>query len=74
MIDPDDSAPPILAHKHYRSPSAFTPESLLREARRQKGAPAANQMGRIEGDFEKGEADGSAAALAIIVRAARRLL
>ncbi len=33
--------PPILAHKHYRSPSAFTPESLLREARRQKGASAA---------------------------------
>jgi uridine phosphorylase len=33
--------PPILAHKHYRSPSAFTPESLLREARRQKGASVA---------------------------------
>jgi len=33
--------PPILTHKHYRSPSAFTPESLLREARRQKGASAA---------------------------------
>ncbi len=28
--------PPILAHKHYDAPSAFTPESLLREARRQK--------------------------------------
>jgi uridine phosphorylase len=28
--------PPILAQKHYSSPSAFTPESLLREARRQK--------------------------------------
>ena len=27
---------PILAHKHYDSPSVFTPESLLREARRQK--------------------------------------
>ncbi len=27
---------PILADKHYGSPSAFTPESLLREARRQK--------------------------------------
>jgi uridine phosphorylase len=35
----DNKHPPILAHKHYRSPSAFTPESLLREARRQKGAP-----------------------------------
>lgn len=33
--------PPILAHKYYRSPSAFTPESLLREARRQKGTSAA---------------------------------
>lgn len=40
MIDRKD-LPPILAHKHYRSPSAFTPESLLREARRQKGASAA---------------------------------
>ena len=29
---------PILADKHYGSPSAFTPESLLREARRQKQA------------------------------------
>ena len=28
--------PPILAQKHYATPSAFTPESLLREARRQK--------------------------------------
>lgn len=33
--------PPILSHKHYRSSSAFTPESLLRESRRQKGVPAA---------------------------------
>lgn len=30
--------PPILRHKHHDAPSAFTPESLLREARRQKGA------------------------------------
>jgi len=37
----DDLIPPILAHKHYSSASAFTPESLLREARRQKGAPIA---------------------------------
>jgi uridine phosphorylase len=28
--------PPILALKHYNTSSAFTPESLLREARRQK--------------------------------------
>lgn len=32
----DDDPPPILAGKHYRAPSAFTPENLLREARRQK--------------------------------------
>lgn len=28
--------PPILADKHYDAPSAFAPENLLREARRQK--------------------------------------
>lgn len=35
-----DSAeiPPILRNKHCHEPSAFTPESLLREARRQKQA------------------------------------
>jgi uridine phosphorylase len=33
--------PPILAHKDFNSESAFTPESLLREARRQKGAAIA---------------------------------
>jgi uridine phosphorylase len=32
----DGGIPPILAQKHYRHPSAFTPENLLREARRQK--------------------------------------
>ncbi len=31
------SPPPIIAEKHYRRPSAFVPENLLREARRQKG-------------------------------------
>ena len=30
-------APPILANKHYDEASAFVPENLLREARRQKG-------------------------------------
>jgi uridine phosphorylase len=34
-----DERPPILDNKHYRAPSAFTPENLLREARRQKSAP-----------------------------------
>jgi uridine phosphorylase len=38
MLMTDDELPPILAGKHYDSPSAFTPESLLREARRQKSA------------------------------------
>jgi uridine phosphorylase len=33
-------------------------------------AHVTNQMGRIEGDFEKGEADGTVDALAVIVRAA----
>jgi uridine phosphorylase len=31
--------PPILRNKHYDAASAFTPESLLREARRQKDVP-----------------------------------
>ena len=32
--------PPLLRDKNHDAPSAFTPESLLREARRQKGAEA----------------------------------
>lgn len=36
-------------------------------------AHVTNQMGRIEGDFEKGHADGTTDALALIARAARRL-
>jgi len=36
-------------------------------------AHVTNQMGTIEGDFEKGEADGTADALAVIARVARRL-
>jgi len=36
MSSDNAKAPPILSHKHYKSESAFTPESLLREARRQK--------------------------------------
>jgi len=31
-----EETPPILAHKHYNAESAFKPENLLREARRQK--------------------------------------
>jgi uridine phosphorylase len=31
-----EETPPILSHKHYDAASAFRPESLLREARRQK--------------------------------------
>lgn len=33
------AVPPILRSKHYGTESVFTPESLLREARRQKGLP-----------------------------------
>jgi uridine phosphorylase len=38
MTKREGQTPPILADKHHDSPSTFTPESLLREARRQKGA------------------------------------
>ena len=38
MNDREGQPPPILSEKHHDAPSAFTPESLLREARRQKGA------------------------------------
>lgn len=40
MSDAKKPLPPILSDKHHDAPSAFTPESLLREARRQKGAAA----------------------------------
>jgi uridine phosphorylase len=33
---------PILSHKHYNAASAFKPENLLREARRQKSLPEAS--------------------------------
>jgi uridine phosphorylase len=36
MVVNDGGVPPILAQKHYAQPSAFTPENLLREARRQR--------------------------------------
>ena len=41
MSDPFRDVPPILRDKHHYAPSAFTPESLLREARRQKNVPHA---------------------------------
>ena len=34
-----DVPPPILRHKDHLAPSAFTPDALLREARRQKNVP-----------------------------------
>ena len=34
-----EEMPPILSHKHYDAASAFKPENLLREARRQKSLP-----------------------------------
>ena len=37
MADDKGARPPILRDKHCRATSEFTPESLLREARRQKG-------------------------------------
>ncbi len=40
-VSGDGREPPILAQKHHRSPSAFTPENLLRGARRQNGAALA---------------------------------
>jgi uridine phosphorylase len=41
MPESHSATPPILTDKHYDAPSAFTPESLLRAARRQKGLPQA---------------------------------
>jgi len=38
MNDYDERTPPILRDKDHHAPSAFMPENLLREARRQKGA------------------------------------
>jgi len=37
MSKPPEVRKPILANKHHSAPSAFTPQNLLREARRQKG-------------------------------------
>jgi uridine phosphorylase len=37
IMPPDQAVPPILRTKAYERASAFTPENLLREARRQKG-------------------------------------
>jgi uridine phosphorylase len=42
MAANDGRVPPILAQKHYAQPSAFTPENLLREARRQKQIASSN--------------------------------
>ena len=36
---PEWQVPPIIDHKQYDAPSVFTPDSLLREARRQKALP-----------------------------------
>ena len=36
------SLPPILSNKRFAEPSVFTPENLLREARRQKSLPKSN--------------------------------
>jgi uridine phosphorylase len=39
MKDDDRGASPLLSHKAHQRPSIFTPENLLREARRQKSIP-----------------------------------
>ena len=39
MADKCEGVPPILREKYYAQPTAFTPENLLREARRQKVLP-----------------------------------
>ena len=36
---PEWQVPPIIDHKQYDAPSVFTPDNLLREARRQKALP-----------------------------------
>ena len=36
---PEWQVPPIIDHKQYDAPSVFTPDRLLREARRQKALP-----------------------------------
>jgi uridine phosphorylase len=40
MRKPSEVPAPILSNKHHSAPSAFTPQNLLREARRQKGLAA----------------------------------
>ena len=42
MKDDAKRSAPILAGKRHHAPSAFTPENLLREARRQKGVPTSS--------------------------------
>jgi uridine phosphorylase len=41
-VTDDPIAPPILSEKHYGAQSVFTPENILREARRQKGLGVAS--------------------------------
>jgi hypothetical protein len=70
-----DAQPPILRHKDYSEQSVFTPQNMLREARRQKSVPeGAFQMGNVENDFEKGEAQGSLDAIDVIYKAAKTCL
>jgi len=45
LKDDADSASPLLAAKDHAAPSAFRPEALIREARRQKGLPEAHVPG-----------------------------
>jgi uridine phosphorylase len=39
LATPEGTTTPLLEHKYYTEPSVFTPENLMREARRQKKLP-----------------------------------
>lgn len=56
--------PLFLENKFHKRAAVFTPQNLLREATRQPvlcPAHVMNCMAKSEGDFEKGQADGSVA-------------
>jgi hypothetical protein len=61
--------PPLLRNKLHKRAVVFTPQNLLREATRQPVlclAHVRNCMAKSEGDFEKGEAEGSVAVLGLL--------
>lgn len=79
------SKAPILGHESHAEPPVFTPANLLREASGRRGSLTDRSHGyacwirtgtlsSIEGDFEKGAANGSADALRVIGATAERWL